>query len=168
MEYYLILDVDKIVALTTTKNSRASDILVTKEQLLNVGIDTGDALTYQVSSSYVTYHYNKEQKLIFTKDNPDFVLNLRKNVRSASIAIFLADKFTVAFSENDERTYSASEVSQRNIMQAHAAVKTLKTVELQCRVKHGMGEDFVQHTEEEMQHVVVAMYEHILKIRKSY
>ena len=164
-EYFLHVKAGKILGVTTTHSRKNPEKKFTTEDLQIAGILIPESFEgyHALSSPFVDFFYDENSETIYNTAKEGFVEESFAICTKAQKAINISEGFWVTF-EDGTRHYRLSETSQLNILTAKAHADILGSAEIFC--KAGDKKEFLLHSKDDCEKVVVAMYQKVLDSRK--
>ena len=164
-EYFLHVKAGKILGVTTTQTRKNPEKKFTTEDLQIAGILIPESFEgyHALSSPFVDFFYDENSETIYNTVKEGFVEESYAICAKAQKAINISEGFWVTF-EDGTRHYSLSETSQLNILTAKAQADIFGSAEIFCKI--GDKKEFLLHSREDCEKVIVAMYQKVLTSRK--
>ena len=164
-EYFLHVKAGKILGVTTTHSRKNPEKKFTTEDLQIAGILIPESFEgyHALSSPFVDFFYDENSETIYNTAKEGFVEESFAICTKAQKAINISEGFWVTF-EDGTRHYSLSETSQLNILTAKARADIFGSAEIFCT--NDGKKEFLNHSKEDCEKVIVAMYQKVLDSRK--
>lgn len=166
-QYYIAVDSqDVIIAVSRKKTKEYLNVKFSLTYLNHIGMSIDEsAISTRVYNPYILYKYNRANRSIEVTSN---VSALKKGIiRNLKLICETGIKKGFSLELNGElRTYHCSITDQLAIGQAIAIAQANKECDIKCII-NGVS-DFIPHSLDECQQVMLALSEHILEMRRSY